>query len=89
MRLAEHTGCVGRPVLSGSRDGRAWSTKIRVRAVTLSGRPVGSFAAGGPGRLDVEANDPEAQLGRTLGIELLPSGLLRCCAPGDQPGPRR
>src|SRR5436305_546221 len=84
MRLAllpeHHTGYVGRPGLAGSRAGRAWSTKFTVRSAALSGRAVDSFATAGPGTLEVEAEDPEARLGLALRIELLPSGLLRCCA---------
>jgi alpha-galactosidase len=84
MRLAvlpeHHTGYVGRPGLSGSRAGRAWSPRFTVRAATLSGRALGSYAAGGPGTVQVHAEDLEAELDLALAVELLPSGLLRCRA---------
>jgi alpha-galactosidase len=81
VRLAllpeHHTGWVGRPGLSGSRAGRAWSTKFEVRSAHVSGSPVRTFAAAGPAVLEVTATDAEACLDLTLILELLPSGLLR------------
>ncbi len=81
IRLAllpeHHTGYVGRPGLSGSRQGRAWSTKFRCRSATLDAQALGSFVASGAGVLEVTAVDEEANLGLDLTLELLPSGLVR------------
>ncbi len=72
-----HTGWSGRPGLSGSRGGRAWSPRFTVTAVTLDGDPVTGFVSGGAGVLSVDAEDLEAGLGLTLTIELLPTGIVR------------
>ncbi len=82
--LPEHwTGWVGRPGLSGSRQGRDWSPKFASTAVRVDGGEVepqpGGWAlhTAGPGRVEVDATDDEAQLALTVEIALEPSGLLR------------
>ena len=72
-----HTGWAGRPGLSGSRGGRAWSPRFSVTAVVLDGTPVEGFVSGGPGVLTVDAADVEAGLELRLTIELLPTGIVR------------
>jgi alpha-galactosidase len=72
-----HTGWTGRPGLSGSRGGRAWTPAFRARAVTLDGVPVTGFRSAGPGVVEVEAADEEEALALRLTLELRPTGLLR------------
>ena len=75
------TGWVGRPGLSGSRDGRAWTPRFTTTAVRFDGSPVTeAFAEFGLGLLEVDAVDEAASLGLTIGVELLPGGLLRARA---------
>ncbi len=75
------TGWVGRPGLSGSRDGRAWTPRFTTTAVRFDGSPVSdAFAEFGWGLLEVDAVDEAASLGLTIGVELLPGGLLRARA---------
>jgi alpha-galactosidase len=85
--LPEHrTGWVGRPGLSGSRAGRAWSPEFTVTQVLLDGQSIeataepASLVNAGAGSLVVEATDQVAQLRLGLTIELSPVGLLRCRA---------
>ncbi|WP_392544032.1 alpha-galactosidase [Oryzobacter telluris] len=79
--LPEHSRAwVGRPGLSGSRDGRAWSTRFVVSAVRLDGVPVGGSLAAGPGRLEVEAHDTGAGLRLDLELALDRTGLVRARA---------
>ena len=79
--LPEHwTGWVGRPGLSGSRSGQAWSPRFTVDAVTLDGTriPLGpGVTNAGPSTVEVHAADPEAALDLGLTIELTPQGLVR------------
>lgn len=81
IRLAilpeHHTGYIGRPGISGSRDGAAWSPKLVTTSATVDGADIGSFHQSGPGVLTVESVDQAQQLAVTLTLELLPSGLLR------------
>ncbi|HWM57707.1 MAG TPA: alpha-galactosidase [Pseudonocardia sp.] len=73
----QHAGWMGRPGLSGSRAGRAWSPRLRTRTVRLDGAGVSGFVGTGAGRLEVTAADAEAGLELLLTMELTPSGLLR------------
>ena len=85
--LPEHwTGWVGRPGLSGSRTGRAWSPKFTATAVRLEGESV--IAPDGPPTLinsgaasvEVDAVDDVAQLSLRVTIELAAGGILRARA---------
>ena len=85
--LPEHwTGWVGRPGLSGSRAGRAWSPKFTATEVRLDGKPV--TATDGPATMinaglasvEVEAVDEVAQLQLLITIELTKGGLIRARA---------
>jgi len=74
------TGWVGRPGLSGSRSGAAWSPRFRVSAATLDGVPVTlqpGVTAAGAATLEVHAADPEAALELDLTVQLTPQGLVR------------
>ncbi len=74
------TGWVGRPGLSGSRAGAAWSPRFTVSAVTLDDAPVAlepGVTNTGPGTLEAHAEDPEAALGLDLTVQLTPQGLVR------------
>lgn len=76
--LPEHSsGWTGRPGLSGSRSGVAWSTRFTTASATLQGLPVDGFASIAHGSLHVESHDREAGLDLALRIEMLPAGLLR------------
>ena len=94
--LPEHwTGWVGRPGLSGSRAGRAWSPKFTATEVRLDGKPV--IATDGPATMintgmasvEVDAVDEVAQLWLNITIELTRGGLIRARAgvinTGDDP----
>ncbi len=72
-----HTGYTGRPGISGSREGRAWSPAFATTSVELAGTDVGEWAESGAAELVVAARDDEAELELDLRIELLPSGLVR------------
>ena len=84
IRLAvlpeHHTGWTGRPGLSGSRGGRAWSPRFTTTSVSLDGAPVAGWTESGAGVVGVTALDDEAGLALDLTIELLPSGLVRARA---------
>ena len=72
------SGWPGRPGVSGSRGGTAWSPRFRVTERTLGGVAVGDgYTESGPGELVVRAEDARAGLALTLRVELLPSGLVR------------
>jgi alpha-galactosidase len=82
--LPEHwTGWVGRPGLSGSRAGRAWSPKFTATEVRLDGKPV--IATDGPttminaglASVEVDAVDEVAKLWLNITIELTRCGLIR------------
>jgi alpha-galactosidase len=85
--LPEHwTGWAGRPGLSGSRAGRAWSPKFTATEVRVDGVPV--IATEGPatlinaelGVVKVDAVDEVAQLRLLITIELTRGGLIRARA---------
>ncbi|MFL6028181.1 MAG: alpha-galactosidase [Friedmanniella sp.] len=80
--LPEHwTGWVGRPGLSGSRGGQAWSPKFSTTGLRVDGRKVAIpgrlLQLDGPTSVEVDAADPAAELELTLRLEILPGGLLR------------
>ena len=82
--LPEHwTGWVGRPGLSGSRAGRAWSPKFTATEVRVDGQPVistehrATLINAGPASVEVEATDEVAQLELQIAIELTAGGLIR------------
>ena len=76
-----HTGWVGRPGLSGSRQGRDWSPLFTVVDVSLDaaggGSLDGTLLTAGAGTLTVEARDEVAALTLLLEVELGEGGLLR------------
>ncbi|KRC60950.1 alpha-galactosidase [Agromyces sp. Root81] len=81
--LPEHArGWMGRPGLSGSRAGAAWSPLWRVTGATLDGTVlVGASARTvvnhGAGTLIVTARDDDAQLAVTVTVELSEAGIVR------------
>jgi len=75
------TGWLGRPGLSGSRSGRAWSPKFTTTAVRLDGRVVTvPFVSSGSGAVEVDAVDEASELALTLRIELTAGAVLRARA---------
>ena len=90
----QHTGWAGRPGLSGSRRGVAWSPKFVTTAAAFDGSPIASSAPrSGPhdgdsvglltyptGSLRVDAVDEISQLGLTIWIELQSGGVVRLSA---------
>lgn len=74
-----HTGWVGRPGVSGSRDGRDWSPRFAVTGAALDGAglAVGDAVIAEGRSLAVEAADEAAGLGLRLELELAAGGLLR------------
>jgi alpha-galactosidase len=70
-------GWLGRPGLSGSRQGRAWSTKFVVDRVELDGTPLTGTVVTGPGLLSVHAADAHAGLELLVEIGLDATGLVR------------
>ncbi|HET6759003.1 MAG TPA: alpha-galactosidase [Propionibacteriaceae bacterium] len=85
--LPEHwTGWVGRPGLSGSRGGRAWSPRFTTTEVRIDGEPVimleDATTVINAGRASVEVNsvDEIAQLQLQITIELTAGGLIRARA---------
>src|SRR5215218_4094861 len=85
--LPEHwTGWVGRPGLSGSRAGRAWSPKFTATDVRVDGKPVingedgATVVNAGVASVAVDAVDEEAQLQLQITIELCAGGLIRARA---------
>jgi alpha-galactosidase len=82
--LPEHwTGWVGRPGLSGSRAGRAWSPKFIATEVRLDGDAVvvtddhPAVINSGTASVEVDAVDEVAQLSLRITIELTAGGLIR------------
>ncbi|MDZ8200840.1 alpha-galactosidase [Microbacterium sp. SSW1-59] len=72
------TGWPGRPGLSGSRKGTAWSPRFRVIERLLDDAPLGAgHTDAAAGTLIVRAEDAGAGLGLTLRVEMLPAGLVR------------
>src|SRR5215217_5233518 len=85
--LPEHwTGWVGRPRLSGSRAGRAWSPKFTTTEVRVDGEAVSApedepaVINTGLGSVTVEALDEVAQLQLQITIQLAAGGLVRARA---------
>ncbi|HEY6812510.1 MAG TPA: alpha-galactosidase [Propionibacteriaceae bacterium] len=85
--LPEHwTGWVGRPGLSGSRAGRAWSPKFTTTEVRIDGKPM--IMSGdeptminlGLASVEVGAIDEVAELQLQITIELTAGGLIRARA---------
>jgi alpha-galactosidase len=85
--LPEHwTGWVGRPGLSGSRAGRAWSPKFTTTEVRVDGKPM--IMSGdeptminlGLASVEVGAIDEVAELRLQITIELTAGGLIRARA---------
>jgi alpha-galactosidase len=78
-----HTGWVGRPGISGSRGGRAWSPKFTTTGLRVDGGAVGagaeqpSLLSLGVSSLEITAADEVAGLELVIGIELTTGGLLR------------
>ena len=82
--LPEHwTGWVGRPGISGSRDGRDWSPRFRCTEVRVNGQqsepdaPQTVLVREGPATLEVDAEDVDAGLALTLTLELTVGGVVR------------
>ena len=88
--LPEHSrGWDGRPGVSGSRGGAAWSPRWLTTGVTLDGVSLEPGLAtdggttgrhvvnAGAGSLIVTAADPAAELGLTLTVELSEAGIVR------------
>jgi alpha-galactosidase len=86
---------VGRPGLSGSHDGRAWSPKFMTTEVRVDGEPViasethRTMINAGAASVAVDAVDKVAQLKPQITIELTASGLIRACADVINTGVRR
>jgi alpha-galactosidase len=82
--LPEHwTGWVGRPGISGSRQGKDWSPKFVSTAVRVDGTELDASEGlptvvnAGRASVEVEAEDTVAGLRLTLTLELTVGGLLR------------
>ena len=82
--LPEHwTGWVGRPGISGSREGRDWSPRFTSTRITVDGEEIGSADTGlalvnaGQATVVVEAEDTSAALALSITIQLTAGGLLR------------
>lgn len=74
------SGWQGRPGLTGSRRGAAWSPDWRTTAVTLDGDRVTANTDHGPGLVRVTSEDPDAALRLEIDMEMLPAGLVRARA---------
>ena len=80
---AHHTGWLGRPGLSGSRDSEDWSPLFTTTALSIDGAEVAANAATptfitlSGGTIVVTAVDEESGLELALTIELTRNGLLR------------
>ena len=73
-----HTGWVGRPGISGSRRGRAWSPKFVTTGLLVDGEsPTEPSQLLSGARVEVTAADQAAGLALRLELELTASGLLR------------
>ena len=79
MLPEHHTGWVGRPGLSGSRGGRAWSPKFVVNGIEADGVPVPP--AGRPIVQLAEARVEVGHAGRDLGDDLGPRHPLERLVP--------
>lgn len=85
VRLAvlpeQHTGWMGRPGLSGSRDGRSWSPMFRVIGMRYRGEVHdGLLTFDGGGAVSIVARDEIAALELTVDVELSGAGVLRMAA---------
>lgn len=77
----QRTGWTGRPGVSGSRDGMAWSPWFRVAAVEVEARPVdGLVTVAGGGAVRFLARDDVAELELAIEVELSAAGVLRSAA---------
>lgn len=83
---AHSAGWVGRPGISGSREGTAWSPRFSVSDVRIDGVAASHLLDDGQQavlrgqRFSLEAFDTEAQLGLQLELEMANSGLIRARA---------
>lgn len=90
--LPEHArGWMGRPGLSGSRGGAAWSPRWRATSARLDDRELLApgaprFVDHGSGVLVVTADDEDARLRLTLTVELSAAGLVRLRADVENTG---
>ena len=89
--LPEHwTGWVGRPGISGSRSGAAWSPKFTTVAVRIAGQPAVGPEEGrlihvdGPVAVEVDAADESAQLAVTVRFDVLARRADPCSGRVDQ-----
>lgn len=91
MRVAllpeHHLGWLGRPGLSGSRDGLGWSPKFATTSITVDGQSLEAtgtdgpqFVSSGPGQVEITAEDAVAELQLIVAFELTASGLIRAQA---------
>ena len=77
----QRTGWLGRPGLSGSRDGRAWSPWFRMVEMRVEGEETSATHLTLPGgAVSVTARDATAGLELTLDLHLSPAGVLRTAA---------
>lgn len=73
----QSAGWLATPGVTGSRDGRAWSTAFRVTDVTTTGPLTRDDGTPVAHCLVVTADDGDAGLQLTLVVEQYPSGLVR------------
>src|SRR4029077_12355728 len=73
---AQHAGWLGRPGISGSRGGIAWSPKLVVADLALDGQGSHGYVVAGAGSVLARASDVEAGLDLELTVEVLSTGLL-------------
>ena len=82
--LKHWSGWVGRPGLSGSRSGVAWSPKFTTTALRVDGAQVPPDQTvenrRGPALVSVDAVDDDAELELRVDVEMLPDGLVRAGA---------
>lgn len=72
-----HAGWLGRPGVSGHREGAAWSPRFVVESARLGEREIAGHTDSGPGTLLVRARDEGLALTVELETQLLPDGLVR------------
>jgi alpha-galactosidase len=70
-------GWTGRPGISGSAAGAAWSPSFTIKTLEAYGEPARDFTAGGAGRVVATATDDSGRLDVTVELELLDAGVLR------------
>jgi alpha-galactosidase len=73
-------GWTGRPGLSGSAAGIAWSPAFTIKNMEAYGGQARDFVAGGAGRVVATAADDSGRLDVTVELELHDSGVLRARA---------